>query len=155
MSQTVTTTEKDPLSNRQVLIYGAGGLLTLIWAIFELVEGRTVSAIIFLVLTAALGYQSYAANSMRTATLTVGPEGVRRSGSWGWNLPWEKVDSARVDDHNGQDYLIVMRVNPAAPNHYSSTGLSGSTFPRNALVTPIPWDRRDEVAEVVVRYSRA
>nr|NLD40226.1 hypothetical protein [Actinomycetales bacterium] len=152
---TVTTTEKDPLANRQLLIYGAGAVLALIWAVVETVQGRTPSGIIFFLLGGALAYQAYAANSMRAATVTMGPEGVRRAGSWGWNLPWEKVSSAHVEDVGGQDYLVVMRLNPAAPNHFSASGISSSTIPRNALVSPIPWDRCEEVAAVIARYARA
>lgn len=134
------------------MLYGAFAVFSGIWAVTQVTQGHTAAAILFFALTALLLFQTWTAWTTLQAEVTVDAAGIRRKGGWGWDLPWEKIADAYVDDYKSRDYLVVMRLDPNAPNHQSSAYLWGSQFPKNALVSPLPYDRRDEVADVVAQY---
>lgn len=128
---------QDPVGRTQTILYSALLIAAAAVGYQSWQSGNTTAVLIYGALLLLLGFQAWSANSMRTADLTLDDGGIRRTGSWGWKLGWEKVGSATVEEFKDQPYLVVLRTDPGAPNHNSSTWLWGSPFPRNALVTPL------------------
>lgn len=148
----ITTTEKDLTNVRQLWLYVMFMVFSLGWGIQQVTDGNTAGGVIFVVLAGALGYQAWNAFTTRTSVVTIDSTGVTRAGGWGWHMPWSKIAAIEIDDFNSRDYLVIMRHDPKAPNHPSSAYLWGSNIPKNALTSPIPWDKKDDVAAVLARY---
>lgn len=138
------------------MMWGLTGVavLTLAWAVREVVVGNGPTAIIFFTIAVVLAYQGWSSYTTRIAIVRVDARGIARKGGRGWSLPWSKISAVEIDDFNGRDYLVVLRQDAKAPSHASSAYLWGSHFPKNALVSPIPSLLKDDIAGVVENYHK-
>lgn len=150
-ADSITTTEPDALYTRQAWIFGILAVILAGWGVFEFTRSSWAPGTIFLAAGALAAFQAWTAYTTKDSVMTVDASGISRKGGWGWKLPWDQIASATVEDHAGQDFLVVAR-NWDAPNHHSATLRFSSPFAKNALVNPLPYDRRDEVAAVVARH---
>lgn len=147
----ITTTEKDFVNTRQMWVFAALAVILIGYGAFETTRNNWGAAVLFIAGGLLAAFQAWTAFTTKDSIVTIDGTGIRRAGGWGWKLPWDQIASATVEDYGGQDYLVVMR-NWDAPNHQSSSLRFNSPFPKNALVNPLPYDRRDAVAAVAARY---
>ena len=146
---TVESHVPDPLARTMTMIYGAGAVVVVVVAYEAAGKANWPAVVLYAVLALLLGFQAWSANSMRQADLTVDDDGVRRRGAWGWRQPWSGIASATVEEFKERHYLVLLRANPNAGSHHSSTWLWGSGFPRTALVTPLDPDQVPAVTAVL------
>lgn len=147
----ITTTEKDFVNTRQMWVYAALAVILIGYGAFETTRNHWAAALLFIAGGLLAAFQAWTAFTTKDSVVTIDETGIRRAGGWGWKLPWDQIASATVEDYGGQDFLVVMR-NWDAPNHQSSSLRFNSPFPKNALLNPLPYDLRDEVAAVAARY---
>lgn len=127
----------DPVGRIMTLVYSAGVVAVLVVSYQAVRQANWPAVLLYVALTLLLAYQAVSANTMRTAHLTIDDAGIRRSGAWGWKRPWDGISSATIEEFKALNYLVVIRSDPNAPSHHSSTYLWGADFARNALVTPL------------------
>lgn len=150
-SDGLTVTATDPVFS--VLRWVAVALMafTLYYCVMDLVQQNWVSFLTSAILTMLLAmFIAIPSFQLATATTTIGPAGISRSG--GWSITWDQIAKVSTEPVKDQPYLAVVPREKSRSTDLSRFFLRRTDIPATALVAPIPRACEGDVRDALATY---